>query len=202
MSWADSTRGYEGESTHPRMHAVEDTRGERRQRSRTFVVTVVLSCLFVAFVAVAAILSSLHSPTTPTSAAPRVTTRPAVSSLAVSRMLAATDAADTAISTTRAGLDQLTGIPTTSDVSALINPYVESLWHYGAVLARTSVPTAAKATAASAHALVNKDVRFTSTIDGLPSLALGTYLEQFGRNATQLQKTLEVLEGELSTSTN
>ena len=84
----------------------------------------------------------------------------------------------------------------------MINPYVSSLQHYETTLAGTAVPTAARTAAAGAHTLVSQDVQFLGTINGLAPLRLGSYLEQFGKNATQLQADLSRLEAELRTATS
>lgn len=163
--------------------------------------TVVLACLFVAFVAVAAVLASLHNPTVATADHPQAASTSVVSSSAVSRLQSATDAADAATSTVRSQLDQIVGIPTLTNVSALINPYVAALQHYAAVLQTTPVPTAAKTTADTARSLVNQDVEFLGTINGLTSLGLGSYLEQFGQISADLRTTLGTLQGDLRSAT-
>ncbi len=113
-------------------------------------------------------------------------------------MQTATRAADGATTAARSKLDTMTGFPTVTKVAPVINPYVASLQDYKTVLARTHAPTAARRAAVTAAALVTSDVQFLSTINGLPSLRLGAYFEQFGRDATQLQNALGTLEGELS----
>lgn len=50
--------------------------------------------------------------------------------------------------------------------------------------------------------MVSADLRYLSTINGLAPLRLGSYLEQFGKNATQLQTDLGRLQGELGTATS
>jgi phage-related minor tail protein len=104
--------------------------------------------------------------------------------------------------TARSGLDAITGIPTPAKVAAAINPYVSSLQRYEMTLAGTAVPAAARTAAAGARTLVSQDVQFLSTLSGLAPLRLGSYLEQFGKNATQLQAVLSRLEGELRTATS
>jgi hypothetical protein len=165
------------------------------------VTTVALASLVVVFVAVAVIMSSLHQ-STPATAGSRVASTSAVSSSSVSRLQAATDTAAAATTTTRSRLDGISGIPTPAKVAAVINPYVSSLQRYATALAETPAPTAARTAAAGVRTLVSQDVQFLSTIKGLVPLRLGSYLDQFGKNATQLQADLGRLEGELRTATS
>ena len=113
-------------------------------------------------------------------------------------MQTATRDAEGATTTARSEFSSMVGFPTIRKVAAVIHPYVASLQAYKTVLSRIHAPAAAGTAAVTADALVTSDVRFLSTINGLPSLRLGSYLEQFGRDATQLQNTLGTLEGELS----
>jgi hypothetical protein len=183
------------------MHAVEHSIGGRRQHSRAFVTTVVLACLLVAFVTVAAVLASLHNPTIGTADRPPAASTSVASPSVVSRLQAATDAADAATSTLRTQLHQITGIPTLSEVAALVNPYVGSLQHYAAVLQATSVPAAAKTSADTARSLVNQDVEFLGTINGVTSLELGSYLEQFGQISNDVHTALGTFQGDLRSLT-
>ena len=163
--------------------------------------TVVLACLLVAFVTVAAVLASLHNPTIATPDRPGAASTSVASPLVVSRLQAATDAAVTATRTLRSQLDQISGIPTLPEVTALVNPYVGSLQHYAAVLQTSSVPAAAKTSADTARSLVNQDVEFLGTINGVTSLELGSYLEQFGQISNDLHTALGTFQGELRSLT-
>ncbi|HEX4127480.1 MAG TPA: hypothetical protein VHX67_07875 [Acidimicrobiales bacterium] len=159
-----------------------------------------LASLFVVFAAVAGVMFLLHQ--SPRAASgPTTTSTPAVSSSDTVRMQTATRAAAAATTAARSKLDAMTGFPTTHKVSAVLNPYVASLRRYETVLRGTDLPTAARTAARSALVLVTRDVQFLGTIDGLPPVRLGSYLEDFGTNATQLLKTLNTLERALHTPT-
>ena len=162
---------------------------------------VVLACLLAVFVAVAAVLASMHNPTITTADRPQTASTSVASSSAVAQLQAATDAANAATSTILSQLHQIAGIPTIPEVAALLNPYVPSLQHYAAVLQTTSVPTAAKTTADTARTLVNQDVEFLGTINGVSSLGLGSYLEQFGRISNEVQTALGAFKADLRSST-
>ena len=84
----------------------------------------------------------------------------------------------------------------------MVNPYLSSLQRYETSLVGTAVPASARTAAAGARTLVSQDVQFLSTLNGLAPLRLGSYLEQFGKNATQLQADLSRLEGDLRTATS
>jgi len=213
MSWPDARWEHASETTLPRapVHAAFRTRGRRRRRSRAFVTTVALVSLFVVFVAAAVIMSSLHR-STPSTAGPRVASTPAVSTPAVStpavstpavsRLQAATDAATSATTTARSRLDAISGIPTPAKVASVINPYFSALQNYETALVGTAVPTTAKGAASAALTQVSQDVQFLGTLNGLAPVLLGSYLGQFGKNATQLQADLSRLEAELRTATS
>ena len=79
-------------------------------------------------------------------------------------------------------------------MSAVINPYINSLQLYDNFLSDTTVPAATQSTAQVAHGEVQQDVRFLESIDGLPAPRLGAFLQQFETNAAQLQSTLSTLE--------
>ena len=117
-------------------------------------------------------------------------------------MQKATDAADTATTTARSNLAALPGIPTPTDVAAIVNPYVSALRRYETTLTGTDLPATARTTVGAVRSLVKQDVQFVSTIDGLPSLGLGTYLAEFGKRSTQLQTTLSETQRELHTATS
>ena len=161
-------------------------------------VAVVLLCLLFAYVAVAAILSSRHNPPAAT-AGPRAASPSEVS---VARMEAATVAADRATVTTRSKLDAIPGIPTLTNVAAVILPYVTSLERYETALTGTVVPAAAQTSVAGVRSLVAQDLQFLDTLDGLRSLGLGTYLAEVGKRSTQLQTVFGQVDRELHTATN
>jgi len=165
------------------------------------VTTVALASLVVLFVAVAVIMSSLHQ-STPATPRPRAAATSAVTSSSVSRLQAATDTATAATTATRSRLEAVSGIPTPVEVAVAILPYFSSLQRYETTLAGTAVPTAARTAAAGARTLVRQDMQFLSTLKGLPPLRLGSYLEQFNKNATQLQASLSRLEGDLRAATS
>ncbi len=158
-----------------------------------------LASLFVVFVAVVVVVASLHHsmpPSTGRASAPTST----VSSADVTRLRTATAAAVAATAAAHSGLNSLPGFPTPPRVAAVINPYIQSLQHYGSVLAETAVPTTARTAAATAHVLVTQEVQFLGTINGLPAIQLGSYLEQFGQDSAQLQRTLSSVQGGLLAS--
>jgi hypothetical protein len=168
---------------------------EHEQRSRRIRVTttaIVLASLFVVFLAVTVLMVVLHH-SAPTGKATTAT----VTSSDSARLVAATNVADEATSTTRSELHQLKGIPTPDTVARLINPYVTALQRYAIVLSGTDVPAHARSSAAEALAQVGDDVQDLSPINGLRAVRLGTYLETFGRNAAQFQKALGTLEHDL-----
>jgi hypothetical protein len=88
------------------------------------------------------------------------------------------------------------------NVSTIINPYVASLRLYEAFMSRATVPESAQPAAAAAEAQVRQDVRFLETIDGLPPIHLGAFLNEFATDTTQLQTTLTTLEQDLHTPAN
>ena len=55
------------------------------------------------------------------------------------------------------------------------------------------MPTSAQGAAANVRALLSRDVQSLTTINGLPPLRLGSYLEQFDSGLTHLQKDLGTL---------
>jgi hypothetical protein len=203
MSWPDAMWEHAGETTLPfdPVHPAFRTRGRPRRRTRALVTTAALASVLVVFVAVAVIMASPHHSTPPT-AGPGVASTSQVSSSSVSGLQTATYLAATAATTTRSRLDAISGIPTPAKVAVVINPYVSSLQRYEMTLTGAAVPAAAQTAAASARTLVSQDVLFLSTIKGLAPLRLGSYLRQFGKNATQLQADLTRLQGELGTATS
>jgi hypothetical protein len=202
MSRPDARWDYAHETTVPDLpvHAAPLTHRRRIRQRRAFVTTVVVICLLAAFVAAAAIVSSLHNPTAATARPPAASTSE-VSSSAVSRLHAATVAADVATVTARSKLDAISGIPTLTNVAAIINPYVSSLQRYVFILTGTVVPDPARSVVGGVDSLVSQDVQFLGTINGLPSLGLGTYLAEVGKRSTQLQMAFSEVQGELRTGT-
>ncbi len=155
--------------------------------------------LLVAFIAAAVIVTSLdHPSSTPTVPAAKSTST--VASGDLTRLRTATDTADGATASAVLKLHALTSLPTPVTVAGVINPYVASLQQYKKVLAETAVPAAIRTAAVRAHVLVTRDVQFLGTVNGLPSLRLGSYLIEFGRDAAQLQTTLANLQQRLQTS--
>jgi hypothetical protein len=160
----------------------------------------VLLCFLAAIVAGAAIVSAFHNPPAPTTHPPGSSSSH-ISPAVVSRLRAATATAEDATNTARSSLDPISGIPTLTNVSAIINPYVESLQHYQTTLTETSVPAPAKKTVDSVGSLVGQDARFLFTINVLPSLGLGAYLAEFGQRSTQLQSAFSEIRRTLGTAT-
>jgi len=182
------------------VHAPPHARRRRLPRSRAFVTVAVVLCFLVAIVAGAAIVSAFHNPTAPT-ANPGAAPNSEVPSPAVARVQAATDTAEAATTTARSTLNTVPGIPTLTNVSAIINPYVESLQHYQTTLTKTAVPAPAKTTVDSVRSLVRQDAQFLFTINVLPSLGLGAYLAEFGKRSTQLQLAFREIKGALDAAT-
>jgi hypothetical protein len=158
----------------------------------------VLASLFVVFVVVMVVMVLLHHSDNPP--AGTAATR-AVISPETARLQTATRAIDTDANTTLLALHAIDGIPTTVKVATVINPYVSNLQHYQTVLSGVKVPTAARGAAAKVRSLLSRDVPSFATIDGLPPLRLGTYLEEFGTGLTQLQTDLGTLEHALRART-
>ena len=182
------------------VHAPPHTRRGRRPRSRVFVTMAVVLCFVAAVVAGAAIVSAFHNPTTPTvhSGAASI---PKVPSPGVARVEAATDKAEAATNTARSKLIAMSGFPTLSKVSAIVNPYVEALQHYETALTDIAVPARAKAAVDSVRSLAGQNARFLFSINVLPSLGLGAYLAEFTQRATQLQLDFREVRGALAAET-
>jgi hypothetical protein len=177
-------------------HADPETKQGRSRRSRALTTTVVLSSLLVVFIAVTVLLVLLHHSNTATNS---TTQRVAVVSPDARRLKTATQTVNADVSGARSALHSLNGFPTVGKVAAVMNPYVSSLQHYQTVLSGVEVPKSARGAAINVRALVSRDVQSLGTIEGLPPLRLGTYLEEFGSGATQLQKDLGKLEHALRT---
>ena len=114
-------------------------------------------------------------------------------------MQSATDEVASATTGARAGLASLSGFPTPNNVATVINPYVASLRLYETFMSGAAVPAARRSVAATAEAQVRQDVSFLETINGLPPVGLGAYLQQFGSDTTQLQTSLTTFEQDLRT---
>jgi hypothetical protein len=202
-SWIDarwehaSQKGFQRRAASP-APAVDDERSRSRARNATIVV----AGLIVVFLAVATVMFLLNrsprtasSPRTAPSAA--VTPSDTVSTAAIAHVQAATSAAISATATARTNLRSLTGFPTPDKVAAVMNPYVSSLQRYATVLTDTDTPAAARTSALSALMLVTRDVQVLDTINGLAPVRLGSYLEDFGTNASRLMTTLNTMERQL-----
>jgi hypothetical protein len=195
-SWPDARWEHAGETAPP--HRPVHAHGRQSRRTRATTTAIVLASLVAVFVAVTIVMVLLHHSTNATTGATH--TAPVTSSHST-HVVAATKTADGVTSTTRSELHALKGIPTLVTVAALINPYVTSLQQYAAVLSGAHVSAKARTAAAQALALARQDVQFLSSINGLPSIRLGSYLEQFGKDAAQFQKALGTLEHDLGAST-
>jgi hypothetical protein len=200
-SWPDALYDDASSTSRPPrlVHSVEEAHRHHNRRSRAFLTTAVLASLFVVFVVVMVVMVLLHhSDNPPAGTASTVT----VVAPETARLQTATKTMDTNASTTRSALHSLNGIPTTVSVAAVINPYVTDLQRYEAILSGAKMPTAALGAAAKVRAQLSLDVRSLATIDGLPPLRLGTYLEEFGTGVNELQKSLGTLEHALGAPTS
>ncbi len=179
------------------------TPGQRpsRRPSRTVIIVAAVACLLVAVLAATAILTSLHHSTA--NPGPSGATTPKVSPApGTNRVGVATAAALTATREAQHGLLSVKGFPTVKKVAAVINPYMSSLQDYKHFLSGLSVPPAALGAERVAAAEVNGDLAFLSTINGLESLHLGTWLVQFGSNTVDLQTALSTFEQVLHVPTS
>jgi hypothetical protein len=158
----------------------------------------VLASLFVVFVVVMVVMVLLHHSDNPPA---RAAAKTRVISPGTARLQTATKAIDTDANTTLLALHALKLIPTPVKVATVINPYVSNLQHYQTVLSGVKVPAAARGAAAEVRSLLSRDVPSFATIDGLPPLRLGAYLEEFGTGLAQLQKDLGTLEHALRART-
>jgi len=184
---------------HGRTPKVDDE--ERWSRVRT--AAAVAACILLVVVAAVVVLRSVHrTPSAPTASQPTTAASAPPSVADTSQVQSATDAVDSATTGARAGLASLPGFPTPPNVSTIINPYVASLRLYEAFMSRATVPESAQPAAAAAEAQVRQDVRFLETIDGLPPIHLGAFLNEFATDTTQLQTTLTTLEQDLHTPAN
>jgi len=110
----------------------------------------------------------------------------------------ATDEADSATTTALAGLSSLPSFPTPTNVASVVNPYVASLLLYEAYLSGATVPASVRQPSVRASSEIRNDLTFLDTINGLPPIQLGAFIEQFQSDTTQLQNTLGTIERALS----
>ena len=179
-------------------------------RGRVRVAILALACAVVLLGAGLGASRALHHSTTPASRSQAArpastgqphTTVPAESAaLAAARLQTATDEADSATTTAMAGLSTLSGFPTPTNVAAVVNPYVASLLLYQAYLSGATVPASARQATAAASEQIRNDLTFLDTINGLPSIQLGSFIDQFRGDTQQLQAALGTIEHELSAS--
>jgi hypothetical protein len=193
---------FEPETARPRgpVHARTRKTAAQPGRSKVFMATVVLAGAFLAFVGADAIMHSLHGTTAATTPPPAGTAPLASASPEAARIQSATDEVDSATTSAQAGLASLPGFPTPSNVAGIVNPYVTSLRLYLTYMSGASVPAAAQAEAGAAETEVRQDVTFFSTVDGLPPIRLGSFLNKFAADQTRLQATLTTLEQDLGTN--
>ena len=158
--------------------------------------TAAIACIFISVVSVAAIVHSLHHTTGPT-VTTSPSTPPAASSPATARVQSATDSVDSATTAAVASLASLPGFPTPTNVANVINPYISSLQLYDTFLSGASVPQPARSVADATESQVRHDLAVFSTIDGLPPIRLGTYLNTFSAEVTRLQASFTTLEQDL-----
>jgi hypothetical protein len=191
----------------PGEQSLEDLFGPPKKRSRVYTATVVLACLFLVVVLGVVGVRALHRNSTSTNTNPpapaaNAGTHGATTSSQsdAARIQSATDAVDSATTAATVGLNSLSAFPTPTNVEAVVNPYISSLQLYQTVLAGTAAPAAAKSAAANAQSELRQDLHFLETINGLPAAQLGSYLQQFDSDATQLQSTLSALEQNLRPS--
>jgi hypothetical protein len=200
ISWPESRWEHATKTRLPqdpvRPGPVSDPR--RLRQGRAFTAAIAVGFLVLVFVAGAVVLASLHhSPKAPTGPAAALTSSASASASDVAQLLAATKAADAANTSAQAKLHPLPGFPTPAKVSKVINPYVRALQRYKTALADIPVPASARTLSVSAHALVTRDLHVLGTINGLPPVRLGSYLEDFSKGADKLHTTLGSLQREL-----
>ena len=163
--------------------------GETRRR-------VLLAALFVAVVICAVVVvhaGRARSETQP----PAAIISPVSSGAQLSRVESAISDVQSASSAAQAGLTSLAEFPTPQRVAAVVNPYVDSLQLYQNVAAGVTVPTSARSAFASANDQVVQDITFLKSINGLPPVQLGSFIEEFFAHITQLQATLDRLQQDL-----
>ncbi len=169
------------------------------ERSRVLTAAIVLTSFVVILAVVIAVTLPPMRHATNTSKSPATAAAPAVTSADVARMRAATENAIAATKTARTKAQTMDTFPTPTNVAAVINPYVAALELYSSALTKTAVPEAARTAALSAVVLVTRDEQFLDTINGLPSIQLGSYLQAFLSDTAQLQTSLTNLLGKLHT---
>jgi hypothetical protein len=198
--WPDDRSDHAGETTLPlrTVHGHGHEHGQRRSRFNATTAVIMLASLFAVLVATTIVLVLLrNSPSTPTRTAPSATVAPSDPT----RLVAATRVADQDANTALLALHAMKGIPTPDKVAALVNPYVAALQSYAIVLSGADVPATARSSVSNALAQVGQDVQFLSTINGLRSVKLGSYLEQFSEDDALFQNALGKLEQHLGAST-
>ena len=175
-------------------HARTAEPDETRRPSRTVIIVAGVACLLIVVLAATAIYASLHHPTTAPTGAPETTTSAVASPAASARIHQAT--AGVLAATTRAQHQLLAtpGFPTPPKTARVINPYISSLQDYRDFLSNLNVPTAAQGAKHTASEVINQDLQFLATINGLEPVQLGTWLVQFGANTVDVQTALSTFE--------
>ena len=180
------------------VHARTRRTDTTRRPSRVFIATAVLAGAFLLIVSIVAIAHSLHH--TPTAGTPTSTPSTASSSPETARIQSATDSVDSATTSASGPLAATwSAFPTPTNVADVINPYVASLQLYETFMSGAAVPQPARSAATTAVSEVRQDVTTFSTIDGLPPIRLGAYLQEFAADVTKLQTSLSTLEQALRT---
>ncbi len=158
---------------------------------------VLLACLFFAVAIGAAVLHFGHIRSNSTPPATAATTG-ASSRANIARLESAITDVQSASSGAQAGLTTLSVFPTPPRVATIINPYVDSLQLYETLASSVEVPKAARSAASTADLQVHDDISFLGTINGLPAIQLGSFIEGFFARSTQLQSTMDALEHALN----
>ena len=160
----------------------------------------IAACILLVVAVGAVVLGSIHrAPSAPSASSPTTASTTPPSDVAISQLQSATEEVASATTGARAAMAALSGFPTPNNVATVVNPYVASLRLYETFMSGAAVPAASQSVAATAAAQVRQDVSFLETINGLPPVGLGAYLQQFGVDTTQLQTTLTSLEQDLGT---
>jgi hypothetical protein len=175
------------------------TRGHTRTAHRGSDVRrlVLLACLFFAVAIGAAVLrfGHIHS----NSAPPATAATPGASSAAnIARLESAITDVQSASSGAQAGMTTLSVFPTPPRVATIMNPYVDSLQLYETLASSVEVPKAARTAASTAAVQVHEDIGFLGTINGLPAIQLGSFIDGFFARSTQLQSTMDALQHALN----
>jgi hypothetical protein len=92
----------------------------------------------------------------------------------------------------------LSVFPTPPRVATIMNPYVDSLQLYETLASSVEVPKAARTAASTAAVQVHEDIGFLGTINGLPAIQLGSFIDGFFARSTQLQSTMDALQHALN----